>query len=159
MEARYQRSILRRRVMNEVSPATGLPGLTASRRQFLSRCGMGMGGLSLAGLLAEETSADQSPTHFLGRARHVIHVFLNGGMSQVDTFDPKPELTKRGGQMLPFDNLQTERRTGVALPSPFKFKQHGESGIPVSDLFPQLANCVDDRCMPNCPIMRCLSCS
>ncbi len=65
-------------------------------------------------------------------------------MSQVDTFDPKPELTKRGGQMLPFDNLQTERRTGVALPSPFEFKQHGVSGIPVSDLFPHLSKCVDD---------------
>jgi hypothetical protein len=62
----------------------------------------------------------------------------------VDTFDPKPELTKRGGQMLPFDNLQTERRTGVALPSPFEFKQHGVSGIPVSDLFPHLSKCVDD---------------
>ena len=65
-------------------------------------------------------------------------------MSQVDTFDPKPELTKRGGQMLPFDNLQTERKTGVALPSPFTFQQYGESGIPVSDLFPHLSKCVDD---------------
>jgi hypothetical protein len=65
-------------------------------------------------------------------------------MSQVDTFDPKPELTKRGGQMLPFDNLQTERRTGVALPSPFTFKEHGVSGIPISDLFPHLSKCADD---------------
>ena len=65
-------------------------------------------------------------------------------MSQVDTFDPKPELTKRGGQMLPFANLQTERRTGVALPSPFTFKKHGQSGIPVSDIFPHLSKCVDD---------------
>ena len=65
-------------------------------------------------------------------------------MSQVDTLDPKPELTKRAGQMLPFSNLQTERRTGVALPSPFPFKQHGDSGIPVSDIFPHLSKCVDD---------------
>ena len=88
--------------------------------------------------------AGEENTHFPGKAKHVIHVFLNGGMSQVDTFDPKPELTKRGGQMLPFDNLQTERKTGVALPSPFKFEKHGESGIPVSDLFPHLSQHVDD---------------
>jgi hypothetical protein len=81
--------------------------------------------------------------HFPGKAKSVIHVFLNGGMSQVDTFDPKPELTRRGGQELPYENLQTERRTGVALPSPFEFRNHGQSGIPVSDLFPHLSKCVD----------------
>jgi hypothetical protein len=101
--------------------------------------------MALNSLLAKGSSAAQQPgTHFPGKAKHVIHVFLNGGMSQVDTFDPKPELTKRGGQMLPFDNLQTERRTGVALPSPFEFKHHGVSGTPVSDLFPHLSKCVDD---------------
>ncbi len=82
--------------------------------------------------------------HFTPRAKHVIHVFLNGGMSQVDTFDPKPELTRRAGQMLPFDNLQTERKTGVALPTPFRFEHHGESGIPVSEIFPHLSKCVDE---------------
>ncbi|MEZ6041863.1 MAG: DUF1501 domain-containing protein [Planctomycetaceae bacterium] len=86
------------------------------RRQFLSRSGMGIGSLALAGLLSDDGRAEDQPltagrTHFEGPAQHVIHVFLNGGMSQVDTFDPKPELTKRGGQMLPFDNLQTERKT------------------------------------------------
>jgi hypothetical protein len=74
----------------------------------------------------------------------VIHVFLNGGMSQVDTFDPKPELQARGGQMLPFDNLQTERKTGFALPSPFTFARHGQSGIPISNLFPNLARMADE---------------
>ena len=119
--------------------------LPQSRRSFLKRSGMGFGGLALNGILTREALASQrAATHFQGKAKHVIHVFLNGGMSQVDTFDPKPELTKRGGQMLPFDNLQTERRTGVALPSPFEFKQHGASGIPVSDLFPHLSKCVDD---------------
>lgn len=120
-----------------------------SRRRFLSRTGMGMGSLGLAGLLSDDARGDEPHagarrTHFAGTAEHVIHVFLNGGMSQVDTFDPKPELTKRGGQMLPFANLQTERKTGVALPSPFSFAQHGESGIAVSDLFPHLSKCVDD---------------
>ena len=119
--------------------------LPFNRRSFLKRSGMGFGALALNGMLTREAqSSTKGPTHFPGKAKHVIHVFLNGGMSQVDTFDPKPELTKRGGQMLPFDNLQTERRTGVALPSPFEFKQHGQSGIPVSDLFPHLSQCVDD---------------
>ena len=103
-----------------------------------------MGALGLAGLLQAETESKRSGIHFPPKAEHVIHIFLNGGMSQVDTFDPKPELTKRGGQMLPFDNLQTERKTGVALPSPFEFSQHGESGIPISDLFPSVAKCADD---------------
>ena len=116
-----------------------------TRRSFLKRSGMGFGSIALNSLLSKDSlAAQQAETHFPGKAKHVIHVFLNGGMSQVDTFDPKPELTKRGGQMLPFDNLQTERRTGVALPSPFDFKQHGVSGIPVSDLFPHLSKCVDD---------------
>ena len=114
------------------------------RRDFLRRCGLGFGWLALADLLGDEGLAAHSSTHFPGRARHVIHVFLNGGMSQVDTFDPKPELARRGGKMLPFDNLQTERRTGVALPSPFTFERFGASGIPVSDLFPHLSKCVDE---------------
>lgn len=115
-----------------------------SRRHFLRRSGLGFGSLALTQLLAEPRSADAGATHFAGTAKHVIHIFLNGGMSQVDTFDPKPELTRRGGQMLPFDNLQTERKTGVALPSPFQFRRHGQSGIPISDLFPHLSKCADD---------------
>ena len=116
-----------------------------SRRCFLRRSGLGIGSLALAEILNQDKLlASPQSTHFPGKAKSVIHVFLNGGMSQVDTFDPKPELTKRGGQMLPFDNLQTERRTGVALPSPFSFKQHGVSGIPISDLFPHLSKCADD---------------
>ena len=114
-----------------------------NRRDFFKRCGMGFGGLAMADMLAG-TSQAGAQTHFPARAKHVIHIFLNGGVSQVDTFDPKPELTKRGGQMLPFDNLQTERKTGVALPSPFTFKKHGESGIEISDLFPHLSKCADD---------------
>lgn len=120
-----------------------------TRRHMLQSCGMGMGALALGdllkgtGALANGQLSTQRP-HFAPRARHVIHVFLNGGMSQVDTFDPKPELTRRAGQMLPFDNLQTERKTGVALPTPFRFDQHGESGIPVSEIFPHVAKCVDE---------------
>ena len=115
-----------------------------SRREFLRRGGAGFGQLALAGLLCRPGWARVRPPHSSGRAKQVIHVFLNGGMSQVDTFDPKPELAKRAGQMLPFANLQTERRTGAALPSPFKFARHGQCGTPVSDLFPHLAKCVDE---------------
>ena len=114
------------------------------RREFLRSSGMGIGSLALAGLLARDGAAGTLPSHFPAKAKRVIHVFLNGGMSQVDTFDPKPELQARGGQMLPFDNLQTERKTGVALPSPFTFARHGECGIPISDLFPNLARMADE---------------
>lgn len=122
--------------------------MNLSRRHWMQRCGMGFGGLALANLLSSNATASNSAgalaTHFPGTAKHIIHVFLNGGVSQVDTFDPKPELTRRAGQMLPYENLQTERKTGVALPSPFRFQKHGESGIPVSDLFPKLSQCVDE---------------
>lgn len=111
-----------------------------SRRNFLRQSGMGFGSLAFAQLMTREASAG---FHFPAKAKSVIHVFLNGGMSQVDTFDPKLELTRRGGEMLPFENLLTERRTGVALPSPFEFQQHGQSGIPVSEIFPHLSRCVD----------------
>lgn len=127
------------------------------RRHWMRRCGMGLGGLAFADLIARTSSlageragerpgerGGAVPLHHPAKAKHIIHVFLNGGVSQVDTFDPKPELTRLAGQMLPFQNLQTERKTGVALPSPFQFAQYGQSGIPVSDLFPKLAQCVDD---------------
>ena len=121
--------------------------INATRRHWMQTCGMGFGGLALANLLGNTASAEESGgamrTHFPGRAKHIIHVFLNGGVSQVDTFDPKPELTRLAGQMLPFENLQTERKTGVALPSPFKFEKHGQSGIEVSDIFPHLSKCVE----------------
>ena len=120
------------------------PHYYASRREFLQRSGIGFGSLALAGLVNRPTPGAMRPSQSVGPAKHVIHIFLNGGMSQVDTFDPKPELTKRAGQMLPFKNLRTERKTGVALPSPFKFRQHGQCGTPVSDLFPHLSRFVDD---------------
>ena len=127
-----------------------------SRRELLRRSGTGFGALALAGLIGQDNlisnlgqaavrlPTQAKPSHHLPRAKHVIHIFLNGGMSQVDTFDPKPELTKRNGQMLPFANLQTERQTGAALGSPFRFAKYGECGTEVSEIFPHLAQCVDD---------------
>ena len=87
------------------------------------------------------------PSHFPGKAKHVIHLFMNGGPSQVDTFDPKPALQKYHGKMLPGKNLQTESATAGALASPFKFRKYGQSGIDVSDLYPYVASCVDDICV------------
>src|SRR5690349_16056808 len=111
--------------------------LALTRREFLCRCGMGMGTLGLAGLLGSiggiptaraNTVSEISPLsprqpHFKARAKRVIHIFANGGPSQMDTFDPKPELTRLAGQMLPMKNLPTERKTGAAFASPFKFQK------------------------------------
>jgi hypothetical protein len=82
--------------------------------------------------------------HFPGKAKRVIHIFANGGASHVDTFDPKPALEKYAGKLLPMENLRTERKTGAAFPSPFKFKKYGKSGIEVSELFSNVAESIDD---------------
>jgi len=106
--------------------------------------------LGLSSLLGEEAKADfenplaPKPPHFPAKAKHVIHLFMNGGPSQVDTFDPKPALEKYVGKKLPSPNLRTERPTGAAFPSPFKFKKYGESGLEVSELFQHTAKHIDD---------------
>lgn len=120
-----------------------------TRRELLSRSGMGFASLGLASLLADEARAATSDPlavrspHFRGKAKRVVHFFLNGGPSHVDTFDPKPQLARYAGQPVP-DSLRTERRTGAAFPSPFKFKRYGQSGIEVSELFAQTARHIDD---------------
>ena len=128
-----------------------------SRRELLRRSGLGLGMLGLAGILGESarpqtTRAAASytnplaprPPHFRARAKHVIHLFMNGGPSHVDTFDPKPALEKYAGKELPIPNLRTERKTGAAFPSPFKFQKYGESGIEVSELFQHTARHIDE---------------
>src|SRR5439155_606217 len=85
--------------------------------------------------------------HFSARAKHVVHLFMNGGPSQVDTFDPKPLLDKYHGKPLPTTNLRTERKTGAAMRSPFQFHRYGHSGIEVSDLFAQTARHIDSMCV------------
>ncbi|MDO8348968.1 MAG: DUF1501 domain-containing protein, partial [Planctomycetota bacterium] len=84
------------------------------------------------------------PPQYRGRAKRIIHLFMNGGPSHVDTFDPKPSLDRYAGQALPTGTLRTERRTGAAFPSPFKFRPHGRSGIEVSELFEHTARSIDD---------------
>jgi len=113
-----------------------------SRRDFLSRSGMGLGMMGLAGILAPRTAAGGAP-HFAPKAKRVIHFFLNGGPSHVDTFDPKPALLKYAGKPVPRMRI-TERKTGAAFPSPFKFERHGQSGIEVSELFAKTARHIDD---------------
>ena len=81
--------------------------------------------------------------HFHARAKRVIHIFANGGPSQVDTFDPKPMLRKWHGKLLP-NTLKTERVTGAAMGSPFEFKRYGQNGIEVSELFSHVGECIDD---------------
>jgi len=110
---------------------------------------MGLGMLGLAGLLSDEASAAENPLaarppHFPAKAKHVIHIFLNGGPSHVDTFDPKPALQKYADKSLPVPNLRTERRTGSAFPSPFKFRRYGESGLPASEIFAHTGQHMDD---------------
>src|SRR6476619_4830026 len=90
---------------------------TPSRREFLQRSGMGFGALGLAGLLGSSANGSvPNRQQFPGKAKRVIHFFLNGGPSHVDTFDPKPALKKYAGQPLP-ETLTTERKTGAAFPS------------------------------------------
>ena len=121
-----------------------------SRRTMLGRSGMGLGSLALGGLLADASAADRanplapSAPHFAPKAKRIIHLFMNGGPSHVDTFDPKPILEKYAGKNLPSGNLRTERKTGAAFPSPYRFHKFGESGIDVSEIFPHVAQRVDD---------------
>lgn len=126
--------------------------LALTRRELLARCGMGLGGLALGPLLGGTSPAASlgvnplaaRPPHFAAKAKHVIHLFLNGGPSHVDTFDPKPLLAQFVGKDLPGGNLKTERPTGAAFPSPFKFQKYGQSGIEVSELFARTAESIDD---------------
>jgi hypothetical protein len=115
--------------------------------------GTGFGLAGLANVLSANTApsaadplAPKQP-HFPGKAKHVIFLFLNGGPSQVDTFDPKPMLDKYNGKPLPTANLKTERKTGNLLKSPFAFRHHGQSGIEFSEIFSKLGAHADDLCV------------
>ncbi len=137
--------------------------LFLTRREWLERCGLGFGAIGLSALLgspglasasapvgpAGQAHSSNSPLaprepHFKAKAKRVIHLFMNGGPSQVDTFDPKPALAKYAGKPLPTENLRTERKTGAAFPSPFQFRKYGQSGIEVSEIFQNVAQSIDD---------------
>jgi hypothetical protein len=142
-----------------------------NRRELLRRSSTGFGMLALAGLmqdaglLAAESATPSTtgaaagspadplaprPPHYAPRARRVIFLFMHGGPSQIDTFDPKPLLDRDHGKPLPFAKPRVfSAQTGNLLRSPWKFQQYGQSGIPVSELFPHVGGVVDDLCMIN----------
>ncbi|MFM8223776.1 MAG: DUF1501 domain-containing protein, partial [Planctomycetaceae bacterium] len=137
-----------------------------SRRALLQQSAVGFGSLALRSLLSQDavSRADSPPQpavpslasgaavapapHFAARAKRVIFLFMKGGPSHLDTFDPKPLLTRDDGRPCPFAKPRVQfASTGNLLRSPWKFRQHGASGAWVSELFPHLAGCVDDLCL------------
>ena len=122
-----------------------------TRRQLLKNTAVGFGSVALAGLMeqgtanAEEPNLLQRQPHFPAKAKRIIFLFMHGGPSQIDTFDYKPQLAKDDNKPVPFDKPRVvSAPTGNLLKSPFKFKQHGESGMWVSEIFPHIANHVDE---------------
>jgi len=129
-----------------------------TRRELLSRCANGFGALAFLGLMGDKAYgataavpkrlAGSHPPHFAPKARNVIFLYMDGGPSQVDTFDPKPLLTKESGQPFKMRISPTQfNDNGLTLGSPWKFTQYGQSGLPVSELFPYVASCADDLCV------------
>jgi hypothetical protein len=127
-----------------------------TRRDALCKMGAGFGMLSLASILGESIAKAavagagnpwmiQDP-HFKPKAKRVIFLFMNGGMSPIDSFDYKPMLEKYNGQPMPGGILSHERQVGGLMKSPFSFKKYGQSGAEVSEIWPHLAECVDDIC-------------
>src|SRR3984957_9407436 len=128
-----------------------------NRREALCKIGGGFGMLSFASLVADTFAlAADNPAaspwmikdpNFKPKAKHVIFLFMNGGLSQVDSFDPKTVLQKYDGKPLPGETPQHERKTGGLMKSPFTFQKYGKSGIEVSELFPNVGECIDDICV------------
>jgi hypothetical protein len=128
--------------------------MSLTRRELLCRSGLGLGALALVDLMGQAFADDGAALplapkrpHFAGKAKRMIHIFPNGGASHVDTFDPKPALETYAGKPLPTGNLRTERKTGAAYPSPFKFRRWGQSGLEVSDAFPKVGELADHLCV------------
>ncbi len=130
---------------------------TLNRRQMLARFANGFGMIGLGSLLADEARANSAASdeplavktsHYPAKAKRLIFLFMSGGPSHVDTFDPKPRLDRDNGKPLPFEQPKLVRtKTTNVLKSPFKFKKYGQSGIEVSELFPNVARCIDDLCV------------
>lgn len=131
------------------------PFQSITRRTLLQRSAGGFGYLALQAILAQQQSkaAVENPLapkqpHFPARAKRIVFLFMKGGPSHVDTFDPKPLLQRDHGKAYPFKQPRVQfAETGKLLKSPWTFKQYGQSGLPVSELFPNVAQCVDDLCI------------
>ena len=117
-----------------------------TRREMLAQCSTGFGMLALQGLMANSSFAGTARrSHFKPRAKHVILCYMSGGVSQVDSFDPKPKLRELHGKPMPVKILRTQfNNNGNVMASPFKFKRYGQSGTPVSSMFPHVAESVDE---------------
>ena len=126
--------------------ASILPQL--SRREALTKMATGAGLLGLAAtcMAARDPFAPKAP-HFAPKAKRLIYLVLNGGLSQVDSFDPKPMLDKYNGHPMPGGAPVTESSVGNLMRSPFSFKKYGQSGIEVSEIFPQIGSVIDDFCV------------
>lgn len=116
-----------------------------TRREALCRVGGGFAMTAFANLVTR-SMASANTLHHPAKAEHVIFLFMNGGLSQVDSFDRKPMLDKYDGKPLPGGEVKTERKTGNLMRSPYNWKKYGQCGMEVSELFPYLGECVDDMC-------------
>src|ERR1700686_4403477 len=126
--------------------ACSCPGRVApafTRRGFLQQSSAGFGWLALNALFARSAAGEPAP-HFAPRAKNVIFCFMDGGVSHVDSFDPKPKLAELDGRAFTGSTNPTADVNRKWLRSPWRFRRHGESGMPVSDLFPHIAACADD---------------
>ncbi|MCI0659704.1 MAG: DUF1501 domain-containing protein [Acidobacteria bacterium] len=146
--------------MNELLPLYYRRETPLSRRAWLRAAGLGFGSLGLTAILAEQSRISAAPQtgnplavrepHFTPKAKRVIFLFMHGGPSSIDTFDPKERLIRDHGKPLPiqrplaFDN---KNEAGPLMKSPWEFRPGGKSGVPVSDLFPHVRECVDDLCI------------
>jgi hypothetical protein len=141
--------------MSDKTIQDGLNFAPLSRRDALRLAACGFGQVALLGLLGEESRSAPSTNplspkqpHFEARAKQVIFLFMHGGVSHVDSFDYKPKLAEMNGQPLPIPKPKFEfAPTGNLLASPWKFSQFGQSGIEVSELFPEIGGCIDDICV------------
>ena len=134
---------------------TGMSALQFTRRTMLQRSAGGFGFLALQAMLGRELAqaavvnplAPKQP-QFPARAKRIVFLLMKGGPSHVDTFDPKPLLQRDHGKPYPFKQPRVQfAETGKLLKSPWSFRQYGQSGLPVSELFPNVAQCVDDLCI------------
>ena len=117
----------------------------SSRRQWLRQTSAGFGSIALASLLSEQASGATEQPHHAVKAKHVIFCYMSGGVSHVDSFDPKPLLTKLNGKTMPVNVERTQfNNNGNIMASPFEFQQWGESGLPISDMFPNLGSVADE---------------
>jgi hypothetical protein len=149
MSVKYRR-------MGSCSPTTALPGRSrvrpsqgegrlVGRRQMLQSCSTGFGAVALSSLLNDTASAAPTKLHHLAKAKHVIFLFMSGGVSHVDSFDPKPKLKDLHGKSMPVKVERTQfNQNGNVMASPFDFKRCGESGLAVSSMFPKIGEVADE---------------